>query len=157
MQEKALAYFDGACGPKNPGGLGTWGVVLEIPGKPETVHYGIVSTSTTNNVAEWTALIMCLTLIRDSGYRGQWQVRGDSQVICRQFNREYRIQSPDLKCLADRAFSIHASIPAQIDVLWIPRGQNNLADHGTRLAIEEWKAMNSLDQAACPLSEVPVQ
>jgi ribonuclease HI len=90
---RAHVYFDGACrGNPGPAAVG-WAVVTSD---------GIVAEggerigTTTNNQAEYEALIRALRAARDLGF-DEVDVRGDSQLIVRQVRGEWNTNDPDLR------------------------------------------------------------
>ncbi|WP_243674943.1 hypothetical protein [Vulcanisaeta distributa] len=62
----------GACEPKNPGGVGTYGFLI-LDEKGNTIHegYGIAcepGPGCTNNIAEYTGLVKALEWLVGNGY-----------------------------------------------------------------------------------------
>ena len=57
-------YFDGACLPKNPGGIACFGVVAVSNDVRIKEKWGVVSERGANNIAEWSGLIEALKLAR---------------------------------------------------------------------------------------------
>lgn len=125
------AWFDGGCGPTNPGGYATWGYVIKQDGKLldracGTIGYG---QGMTNNVAEHGAAFSVLLFLINRGLqRERILVRGDSLMVIRQLRKEMRgskkrpyfyLYQKSLKALA--AFK-------SIAFEWIPREENWEAD-----------------------------
>ncbi|WP_243665646.1 ribonuclease HI [Vulcanisaeta sp. JCM 16159] len=106
-----VAYFDGACEPRNPGGVGTYGFVI-YGNEGNVVHedYGIAcepSPNCTNNVAEYTGLIRALEWLLGNGFGGsRITVRGDSQLVIRQLMGVYSVRAEHLRPLHDRALEL---------------------------------------------------
>lgn len=50
----------------------------------------------TNNIAEYRAVIMALQFARDQGY-SQVEIVSDSMLVVKQMNREYRINSQNIR------------------------------------------------------------
>ena len=85
-------YFDGACLPKNPGGIACFGVVAVDSNNIRVKEkWGIVSEHGTNNIAEWNGLIEALKLARKLGWKDV-KILGDSQLVVNQFNGLWQIK-----------------------------------------------------------------
>jgi ribonuclease HI len=116
-------YIDGAS-QGNPGPAGI-GAVFTRQGqviKNMSVHLGIQ----TNNVAEYMALIFGLqeALIRRVK---SITVYTDSQLLCRQVNKEYKIKNPNLFGLYSQAEHLLSAFDS-VEVKYIPRDNNRGAD-----------------------------
>ncbi|WP_243675002.1 ribonuclease HI [Vulcanisaeta distributa] len=122
-----VAYFDGACEPRNPGGVGTYGFVI-YGNEDDVVHedYGIAcepSPKCTNNVAEYTGLIKALEWLVGNGYSGSRVIiRGDSQLVIRQLMGVYSVRAEHLRPLYDRALELLKNFSAKLE--WVPRERN---------------------------------
>ena len=80
----------------------------------------------THNTAEWHALILGLRLALKHGER-HVVVKGDSMLVVKQINREWKTKNPVLRSLRTQA----EEQLAQFDswrVEWIPRKENRYAD-----------------------------
>jgi ribonuclease HI len=74
-------YFDGACGPVNPGSVATFGWRFVAPdGRLLASDSGEVcrGPEATNNLAEWHALLEALRFLAGRGWRGRLLIHGDS-------------------------------------------------------------------------------
>src|SRR5437588_2430163 len=100
MTETLTLEFDGGS-RGNPGPAGIGVVVRAQDGTP-LVTLGRFIGRATNNVAEYRALITALQKAKELGAR-KILVRGDSELIVRQMNGEYRVKNPDLRELYDEA------------------------------------------------------
>lgn len=120
---KASLWFDGAAEP-NPGWAGA-GFVLRLPGRPPETH-AVPLGRATNNVAEWTALVLGLRRARELGVT-HLRIFGDSQLVLRQVEGTYRVRHAELKPLADQAKELLRSFAAY-GVEWVPRAENAEAD-----------------------------
>jgi ribonuclease HI len=90
---RAHVYFDGASrGNPGPGGIG-WVIVS---GDGIVDEGGDTIGRTTNNRAEYEALIRGLEVARDHGF-DEIDVRGDSELIVRQVRGEWNTNDPDLR------------------------------------------------------------
>jgi len=117
-------YIDGASrGNPGPSGIG---VVLldgaEVPARQLSVYLG----ETTNNVAEYLALVYALQEALRGGYT-EVKVKTDSELLARQINGQYRVRDPHLRLFYDLAVHLAKGFRA-CRVEHIPRTQNRLAD-----------------------------
>lgn len=115
-------------------------VVCEEDGVQEhiSVQKGKVNKSLqqTNNVAEWLGLIYSLQYISnriefEEDNLTSYHIYGDSQLVVKQFNKEYAVVKDHLKPLFGIARSIFQDITSKgisITVNWCPREENALAD-----------------------------
>lgn len=130
---KAVLFADGAA-RGNPGPAGAGAVLLDEQG-------GVVAEMTrylgraTNNVAEYTALIIGLEEARRRGVE-VLDVRMDSLLVVQQMKGTWRIKHPGLRPLALRAAELLAAIPSRT-IRHVPREQNFLADALANRAIDD--------------------
>lgn len=140
---KCIVYFDGACEPKNPGGVGTYGYVIYIDNIKIREDYGIVcepNPDCTNNVAEYTALIKALEWLVSNDYSemcSELIIHGDSQLVIKQIEGKYSVKSSRILPLYEKVLELlskfHHVIPA-----WIRRDVNVEADKLSKRAYEEY-------------------
>ncbi len=132
-----IGYFDGLCEPKNPGGIATYGYLIYEGSHRISDGYGLAAEpftpSSTNNVAEYTGVLCLLMDLRRRGAVNP-EIRGDSQLVIRQLNGEYKVKSERIRPLYERALSISREINASFK--WVPREMNKEADLLTRVAYE---------------------
>jgi ribonuclease HI len=131
MDEILTLNFDGGS-RGNPGPAGIGVVVSAADGTP-LVTLGRFIGRATNNVAEYTALIVAMEEARKLGAR-KIIIRGDSELIIKQMRGEYRVKNPDLRVLYDRAQVLfrqfeHAKLEHNL------REKNELADKLANLAM----------------------
>ncbi|MFZ1977951.1 MAG: ribonuclease HI family protein [Bacteroidota bacterium] len=119
------AFTDGAS-RGNPGESGI-GVILRN-------NEGIVLHSvcgyigkTTNNIAEYTALLVCLKAAADIGC-SELIVHSDSELMVRQLNGQYKIRNENLKKYFQQAQSILRKAEYQAAFRHVVREQNSEAD-----------------------------
>ena len=117
-------YFDGLCQP-NPGGLACFGYVAYEGSSKIAEGFGEAwrGKGSTNNVAEYTALIKGLRHLLVLGYRGvTLNCLGDSQLVVNQMSGEWGVYSPRLKPLYEEAKDLAAYFDATFD--WVPHDLN---------------------------------
>ena len=126
-------YCDGAS-RGNPGPAGA-GALLYDPGGQLKGQVSRYLGETTNNVAEYQALIFGLQLAREQGAT-RVQIFADSQLIVEQLRGSYRVKSPHLLPLWRQAkkelqnFEAHA-------ISHVPRAENSLADDLANQGIDQ--------------------
>ena len=117
----------------NPGPAAGAAVLLDSNGETiEEVHeyLGIA----TNNVAEWTGLLLGLQAARERGIR-RLTVRLDSELVVKQLRGEYRVKNAGLLPLYQRARALVRGFEL-IDIKHVPRKQNAAADRLVNLALD---------------------
>lgn len=131
--KRAVLYADGAC-RGNPGPAGS-GAALVDPGGHVVAEAMRYLGPGTNNVAEYTALIIGL----EEAWRHDvedLEIRMDSKLVVEQMNGKWRVRDAKLRPLADRARALLARF-AKWKLRHIPRDQNALADLLANRAIDE--------------------
>ena len=130
---KAVLFADGAA-RGNPGPAGAGAVLLDEDGNvvAEMTRY---LGRATNNVAEYTALIIGLEEARRRGIE-ELEIRMDSLLVVQQMRGAWRIKHPGLRPLALRAGELLASFPSRT-IRHVPRAQNHLADALANRAIDD--------------------
>ncbi|WP_338727738.1 ribonuclease HI [Haladaptatus sp. DJG-WS-42] len=128
---RAHLYFDGACrGNPGPASVG-WVIVTDD---------GIVAEGaerigdTTNNRAEYEALIKVLEVARDYGF-DEVQIRGDSQLVVKQVCGEWNANDPGMR---ERRVKVHELLAAFDDwsLSHVPREINERADNLANEALD---------------------
>lgn len=127
-----VAHIDGAA-RGNPGPA-SYGVIIRRPDgqplKPLNKYLG----RTTNNVAEYYALIAALDYASTHGIR-KLRVRSDSELLVRQMQGVYKVKSTDLRPLHERARRMAAGL-AYFHIESIPREANREADALANAALD---------------------
>jgi ribonuclease HI len=130
-------WFDGACEPRNPGGHGTWGFVIQTDEETITQRgYIGEGEGVTNNVAEYTALIESLKFAREELNADTVHVHGDSQLAIRQMTGQYNVNSSRIRPLWREAQGVARDFDT-IQYQWVPREQNEEADELSKREYEE--------------------
>lgn len=132
--------FDGA----SIGARAGWGFTVQGAGIDHEGHGGLrvegpdaSSRSTTNNVAEYTGAIRALEYLLSRGYRGPVAVFGDSQLIVRQFQGEYRVRAEHLVPLYERLRSLAREFE-RVSFEWVPRELNRRADALSKQGLQDF-------------------
>ena len=117
-------YIDGAS-RGNPGPAGV-GVVFLDGGQTPVRQLSKPLGETTNNVAEYLALVYALQEALQAGYTAV-TVKTDSELLARQVNGQYRVRDPQLRLFHDLVAHLRQGF-ARCEVSHIPRSQNRAAD-----------------------------
>ncbi|MDP3888506.1 MAG: ribonuclease HI family protein [bacterium] len=127
MENEISIYCDGGS-RGNPGPAASAFVVF---GGSEIVHQsGKEIGITTNNVAEYSAVILALEWLKTQKLFSPSSINFflDSELVAKQLTGHYRIKNAKLKILAVKVKSLEKEIGKNIFYRIIPRGKNSLAD-----------------------------
>src|SRR5437016_4230255 len=116
-------YTDGAA-RGNPGPA-AWAYIITQDGAPNIVeaeHLG----STTNNIAEYTALVRALERATELGAK-RLRIRSDSELLVKQMSGEYRVKNEQLRVLHQQAKRLCAPFDS-VMITHVPRAANSDAD-----------------------------
>jgi len=134
-----LQFDGGSRGNPGPAGIGV--TLSDLAGKP-VYELGEYLGRCTNNVAEYTALVRGLDAARALGAK-KVIVRSDSELVVRQVNGQYKVKSPDLKPLYQRAVSLMGEI-GDVKVNHVFREGNTRADKLANLAMDSERRIEPL-------------
>ncbi len=127
---QARAWIDGAS-RGNPGEAG-FGVFFEAGSEKHEIA-GFLGR-TTNNVAEYAALVAALTFAARKGFSGV-TLFSDSQLLVRQISGAYRVKAAHLVPIFLKVLQLRRKIP-RVEIHHVPRHQNAEADRLANLAID---------------------
>jgi len=121
---EATLFADGGS-RGNPGPAASAAILIAPEGEllEEIAAYLGVAT---NNVAEWTALLLGLEAASKRGIR-RLQVRLDSELVVKQLRGEYRVKHAGLQPLHRQAMKLLRAFES-VDVAHVPRKENVMAD-----------------------------
>jgi ribonuclease HI len=128
-----LAWFDGACGPVNPGGKATFGVVVKArDGTVLLREHGYVGQGSgmSNNVAEYAGVLQVLKYLAPRP-PGRVTIHGDSNLVINQLRGKWRVRKGLYVSIAIEAKALLAHLHGlgwQLNLCWIPRAQNKECD-----------------------------
>jgi ribonuclease HI len=131
-----VAYVDGAS-RGNPGPA-SYAVVLQAPDGATKFEIGKYVGRATNNVAEYYGLIAALDYAASQKIP-RLRVRSDSELLVRQMQGRYKVNSPDLRPLHERAQKLARAL-AYFTIEHIPREQNSEADELANIALDRTAA-----------------
>ncbi len=103
MPHKIIAYTDGAS-RGNPGPAAAGFILTDTDGTQLQAKASFIGQST-NNVAEYTALIKALKAAKEIGTE-QLTVFSDSELLVRQINGKYKVKSEQIRPLFQQAFGL---------------------------------------------------
>ncbi|HCN18753.1 MAG TPA: hypothetical protein DIS73_00455 [Planctomycetia bacterium] len=128
-----LVYTDGA----SRGNPGKAGIGVVICDKEQNVLEEISEYigETTNNVAEYRALISGLEGVRKY-HPKELEMFSDSELLVKQINGQYKVRSPSILPLYKEAKRLAETLP-KWKIRDIPREENPLADALANKAIDE--------------------
>ncbi len=121
---EATLFADGGS-RGNPGPAASAAVLID-PGGELLEEIGAYLGVATNNVAEWTALVLGLEAAAKRGIR-RLAVRLDSELVVKQLRGEYRVKHAGLQPYYRRAQQLVRSF-AEVEVRHVRRNENKLAD-----------------------------
>lgn len=124
MPSEATLFADG--GSRGNPGPAASGAVIVDPGGQVLDEVGRYLGRATNNVAEWTALIIGLERAKERGIR-RLAIRMDSELVVKQMRGEYRVKHVDLQPLHARAKALLRGFE-HVDLQHVRRKENALAD-----------------------------
>ena len=138
-------WFDGACEPRNPGGIATCGWVIELRGETLEEGHRVVANGpqATNNLAEYSALGLALGSLIASDIVNQDRVEslsvyGDSKLVIEQISGRWQCKQVRTQKLRDRCLELLSQIGIPWQATWIPRDENERADALSQLAYVEF-------------------
>lgn len=136
---KLTVFVDGACEPRNPGGVGGCAFAVyagEVGGREADPRPTVLKAAgklldepgMTNNVAEYRALVATLRWLAEHGHRDdEIDLRMDSKLVVEQVNGNWECRSPRLQpfCGECRAILL---LMRHTKLRWVPREENFAPD-----------------------------
>lgn len=122
--DKVDIFTDG--GARGNPGPAAVGVVVLVDCKKFVISKSIGEA--TNNIAEYSAVIEAIKLVRDNSIICDINFYLDSELVVRQLNGEYRVRDENLKKLYFEIREFIISYPKMITFSHIPREKNKEAD-----------------------------
>ena len=144
LPKKIIVYTDGGS-RSNPGPAGI-GVVVKDDKEKTLEKYSAGLGIRTNNEAEYEAVILALTKIKEmfeSEIKNiKLEVRMDSQLIARQLGGKYKIKEERLRALAEKAWKIMAEF-GSVSFTEVRREKNSEADELANEAMDRQETKSS--------------
>ena len=133
ITSEIVAHIDG--GSRGNPGPAAYGVVIETAqGEPVTTFAKFLG-KTTNNVAEYQGLLAALDYALNHGHP-RLRVLTDSELMARQISGSYKVRSPDLKLLYQKAREMIARLES-FSIRHVYREQNREADGLANKAMDD--------------------
>jgi probable phosphoglycerate mutase len=128
-----IAHIDG--GSRGNPGPAAYGVAIETAqGQPVTA-FGKYIGRTTNNVAEYQGLLAALEYALNHEHP-RLRVFTDSELMARQISGQYKVRSPDLKPLFDKAKGLISRLES-FSIRHVYREHNREADRLANQAMDD--------------------
>jgi ribonuclease HI len=121
---KLVLHVDG--GARGNPGPAAIGVVVSEPGGAPVTTFSATIGETSNNVAEYRALLRGLELAAEHGAR-EVEVINDSELVARQVSGVYKVKHPAMQELHREAIAALARFESW-SIESVPRAQNAEAD-----------------------------
>jgi len=137
---KVVVHVDGGA-RGNPGPAAAACVISTPEGETLGEHAQLLG-ATTNNVAEYRALLLGLEQARELG-ADEVEVVGDSELIAKQVLGKYKVKNAALKSLHGEALASVARF-ARWSIRTVPRAQNAEADALVNAALDQARAAGRL-------------
>ncbi len=131
VNAKAQIWVDGAA-RGNPGEGGA-GAYMKIPGC-EATGRGEFLGKTTNNVAEYRALLLGLEMASDLNIKTA-EIYSDSELMIKQMTGEYRVKNENLRNLFSTAQKAAGRLES-VSYRHVPREENVEADRLANMALD---------------------
>jgi len=129
MGSGITVFCDGLCEPYNPGGVATYGFVIQRGGELIQQGSGVLGEGEgmTNNVAEYTAAIEALRWLLEHGYEGRRvTLMSDSMLLIKQLRGLWQVRSPRIAPLYHQARKLASHF--KVRFRWVSREENEAAD-----------------------------
>ncbi len=125
---------EGDGGSRGNPGPAAYGALVRDAATGEVLNSeGLTLGVTTNNVAEYSALVAGLEMARAIDPGAAIDVRLDSKLVIEQMAGRWKVKHPAMKPLFDKARKL---APAAITWTWVPREQNKAADALVNAALD---------------------
>ena len=150
MPEKreVVAYIDG--GSRGNPGPAAYGVVVCNAEGARLASFSKFLGRATNNVAEYQGLLAALGYALEHRH-SRLKVVSDSELLARQITGQYKVKSPDLKVLHERARALIAQFDS-FTIKHVLREHNREAD---RLVNESLDVAEAKKQSQAPIPRAP--
>lgn len=145
MNKITIHTDGGARGNPGPAGIG---VVIEAP-EIEKKKFGEYIGKTTNNEAEYQALIFALKkikqLVSSEKLAGNTiECYADSELMVKQLNGEYKVREPSIQKFFIEIWNLKLDLGVPISFNHIPRSKNAEADEMVNQALDQEASKLSL-------------
>lgn len=128
------AYFDGCVEPRNPGGYGSYGVMVKLDGKQMfgEGHFVGQGDDISNNVCEYAGFCAVVDWILNQNLLGVTIIRGDSKLVIMQLQNRWKVNGGKYLPYHYKARHLLAILRERtennVSLEWIPREKNGECD-----------------------------
>jgi ribonuclease HI len=137
----------------NPGPA-AFAFVIRRDGLPAVEEAGLLGR-TTNNVAEYTALVRVLQKALELG-PAPLHISSDSELLVKQMSGEYRVKSDELRDLYEEAVALRRRFP-KVTITHVRRAQNARADELCNLVLDGKPITDTQAKSAAPKPAKPAK
>jgi ribonuclease HI len=135
----AIKVFTDGASKGNPGAGGIGINICDEAGN-ELLAYKEYIGETTNNFAEYTAILKSVDVIKAlNTHYDVINFFSDSELMVRQLTGQYKIKHEELKKLSLQFWSKIKELNKQFTLTHVPRSENKTADRLANEAIEEYR------------------
>jgi ribonuclease HI len=132
---KAKMFTDG--GSRGNPGPAAIGIVIYKDNDEKVKEHGECIGNSTNNIAEYTALIRGLNLCKELGFTDVHCFL-DSELVVKQLNKVYKVKDEKMKILSDVVAGLITEFKT-VKFEHVLRAKNKLADQLVNKALDEAK------------------
>ncbi len=132
---KFIVHTDG--GARGNPGPAAIGVVIETDNRKLIAEFGKRIGESTNNVAEYTAVVEALKEIRNRKYRDNTlHFFLDSNLVVQQLNGTFKVKDGKLRELLIAVRMLEQEVGGEVSYDYIPREENSRADRLVNQALD---------------------
>jgi len=132
---KKIQIFTDGGARGNPGPAAVGVVVLDAEGK-EIAKFGKKIGLTTNNVAEYSAVIAALGWVKQNDTSVEVHCFLDSELVARQLEGRYKVKDAKLKPLFFQVRQLVLALGGRVSFAHVPRAKNHHADRLVNEALD---------------------
>lgn len=140
--QKAVVYIDG--GSRGNPGDAAFGVYACDEDERPVAAFGRFLGTMTNNEAEYNGLLAALEWAAEEDVQ-ELHVWSDSELMVKQINGQYRVKSPNLKPLFERAKALTRGFSSFV-ITHVRREGNEQADRLANMAMDARGPVDELEQ-----------
>jgi len=132
-------WVDGSVKESNPG-IGGIGIVVNLDGKPFKTFGKFIGENKTNNEMEYMAVIEAIKFLKDKNIsRRNCIIYTDSKLVYGQVVAGWKVNYEHLRILRNKIRSLLEMVPFNIEIKWVKRWNNQIANDLAQAITEEEK------------------
>lgn len=133
-ETEVLTIFTDGASRGNPGAA-AFAYVISREGQPPIEEAECLG-DTTNNQAEYTALVRALERALQLGPHHRLLIHSDSELMVKQMNGEYRVKNAELRDLYEQACALRQRFEGTVTIRHVRRALNKRADELCNQALD---------------------